>query len=107
VATSEDQLVKNKAVVTSFLKGLLEGAKYVRQNRSEMIAFIKGYLRVPEDEAEKSYEFLMKEMPPDLIPGDAPIRTAMEFARHALKLSPDAVPDISKVRDWSFAEAAR
>ena len=31
----------------------------------------------------------------------------MEFARSALKMSPDAMPDIAKVRDWSFAEAAR
>jgi NitT/TauT family transport system substrate-binding protein len=107
VATSEDYLVKNRPVVISFIKGLLEGAKYVRQNRGEMIEFIKGYLKVPGDEAEKSYDFLMKEMPQDLIPGDGPIRTAMEFARHALKLSPEAVPDISKVRDWSVAEAVK
>jgi NitT/TauT family transport system substrate-binding protein len=107
VATSDDQLVKNRPVAMSFLKGLLEGAKYVRENRSEMIGFVKGYLKVPEDEAEKSYDFLIKQMPQDLIPDDAPIRTAMEFARHALKLSPEAVPDISKVRDWSFAEAVR
>jgi NitT/TauT family transport system substrate-binding protein len=107
VATSEDQLAKNKPVVLSFLKALLEGAKYVRQNRSEMIAFVKGYLKVGEEEAENSYDFLLKEMPENLIPGDAPIRTAVEFARHALKLSPDAVPDLSKVRDWSFAEAVK
>ncbi len=30
----------------------------------------------------------------------------MEFAASALKLKPDAVPDISKVRDWSYARAA-
>ena len=34
------------------------------------------------------------------------IRQAMEFAASALKLKPDAVPDISKVRDWSYARAA-
>jgi len=34
------------------------------------------------------------------------IRSAMEFAASALKLKPDAVPDISKVRDWSYARAA-
>jgi NitT/TauT family transport system substrate-binding protein len=107
VATSSEQLVKNRAMVISFLKSLLEGSRFVREKRSDTVDFIKAYLKVPDDEAEKSYDFLVKEMPQGLIPDDAVIRTAMEFARHALKMSAEAVPDISKVRDWSFAEAAR
>ena len=107
VAGSVDFLAKNKPVAISFLKGLLEGAKFVRQNRSDSVNFIKTYLKVPDDEAEKSYDFLIKEMPQDLIPEDAVIRAGMDFAKSALKLSPGSGPDISKVRDWSFAEAAR
>ena len=107
VAASADFLAKNKPVAISFLKGLLEGAKFVRENKSDSISFIKSYLKVPDDEAEKSYDFLIKEMPQDLIPEDSVIRAGMDFAKSALKLSPEAVPDISKVRDWSFAEAAR
>lgn len=107
VATSSEQLVKNRAMVISFLKSVLEGSRFVREKRSDTVEFIKAYLKVPDDEAEKSYDFLVKEMPQGLIPDDAVIRTAMEFARHALKMSAEAVPDISKVRDWSFAEAAR
>jgi ABC-type nitrate/sulfonate/bicarbonate transport system substrate-binding protein len=107
VAASADFLAKNKALAVSFLKGLAEGARFVRQNKSDSLNFIKSYLKVPDDEAEKSYDFLIKEMPPDLIPEDAVVRAGMDFARSALKLAPDLVPDISKVRDWSFAEAAR
>ena len=107
VAASVDFLAKNKAVAVSFLKGLMEGAKFARENKSDSVAFIKDYLKVPDDEAEKSYDFLIKEMPQDLIPEDAVIRAGIDFAKSALKLSPEAVPDISRVRDWSFAEAAR
>ena len=107
VAASADFLAKNKPVAIAFIKGLLEGAKFVRQNKSDSVTFIKSYLKVPDDEAEKSYDFLIKEMPQDLIPEDAVIRAGIDFAKSALKLSPEAVPDISKVRDWSFAEAAR
>jgi len=107
VAASADFLARNKAVAVSFLKGLMEGAKFARENKSDSVAFIKEYLKVPDDEAEKSYDFLIKEMPQDLIPEDAVIRAGIDFARSALKLSPEAVPDISRVRDWSFAEAAR
>jgi NitT/TauT family transport system substrate-binding protein len=107
VAASADFLAKNKTIAISFLKGLMEGAKFTRENKSESLSFIKSYLKVPEDEAEKSYDFLIKEMPPDLLPDDAVVRAGMEFARSALKLSPEAVPDISRVRDWSFVEAAR
>ena len=45
-------------------------------------------------------------MPDNSIADDGVIRSAMEFAASALKLKPDAVPDISKVRDWSYARAA-
>ena len=107
VATSSDQLLQNKTTVISFLKGLLQGAKFVRENKKDTVAFIKDYLKVPDDEAEKSYDFLLKEMPQDLIPDDQVIRTGIEFARHALKMPPEAAPEIAKVRDWSFAEAAR
>jgi NitT/TauT family transport system substrate-binding protein len=107
VATSADQLVQNKPTVISFLKGMLQAATFVRENKSDTVAFIKGYLKIPQEEAEKSYDFLIKEMPQNLIPDDQIIRTGMEFARHSLKINPEAVPDIAKVRDWSFAEAAR
>ena len=107
VAASADFLAKNKAVAVSFLKGLMEGAKFARENKSDSVAFIKDYLKVPDDEAEKSYDFLIKEMPQDLISEDAVIRAGIDFAKSALKLSAEAVPDISRVRDWSFAEAAR
>jgi hypothetical protein len=72
-----------------------------------MIPFLREYLDVPEDQAVKSYEFLLSHMPDNMIVDDAVIRQAMEFAAHALKLKPEAVPDISKVRDWSFARAAK
>jgi NitT/TauT family transport system substrate-binding protein len=107
VAASADFLAKNKAIAVSFLKGLMEGAKFARENKSDSVAFIKNYLKVPDDEAEKSYDFLIKEMPQDLLPEDAVIRAGIDFAKSALKLTPEAVPDISRVRDWSFAEAAR
>src|SRR5262245_13554219 len=107
VAASADFLAKNKAVAVSFLKGLMEGAKFARENKSDSVAFIKDYLKVPDDEAEKSYDFLIKEMPQDLISEDAVIRAGIDFAKSALKLLPEAVHDISRVRDWSFAEAAR
>jgi hypothetical protein len=67
------------------------------------VSLIKSYLRIGDEEAEKSYEFLVKDIPPHLVPDDSVIRSAMNFAAKSLKLQPDAVPDISKVRDWSLA----
>jgi NitT/TauT family transport system substrate-binding protein len=107
VATSADQLGQNRPTVISFLKGMIQAANFVRENKSDAVAFIKSYLKVPQDEAEKSYDFLLKQMPQNLIPDDQIIRTGMDFARHSLKMGAEAVPDIAKVRDWSFAEAAR
>jgi hypothetical protein len=66
-----------------------------------MTTFLKSYLEMPEDVAAKSYEFLVNHMPDNMIVDDAVIRQAMEFAASSLKLKPDAVPDISKVRDWT------
>jgi len=38
---------------------------------------------------------------------DATIKMAIAFAGQALKLKPDAIPNIDNVRDWSFARALK
>ena len=107
ISGSPDYFANNRELVLALLRGVAGGVRDVKQRRSEMIPFLKEYLEVPEDEAIKSYEFLLSHMPDNMIVDDAVIRQAMEFAAYSLKLKPDAVPDISKVRDWSFARAAK
>ena len=107
ISGSPDYFANNRELVLALLRGVAGGVRDVKQRRSEMIPFLKEYLEVPEDEAVKSYEFLLSHMPDNMIVDDAVIRQAMEFAAYSLKLKPDAVPDISKVRDWSFARAAK
>ena len=46
----------------------------MKQRKSEMITFLKSYLDVPEDEAAKSYEFLVSHMPDNMIVDDAVIK---------------------------------
>ena len=106
ISGSPEYFVANRELVLAVLRGLAGGVRDVKQRKSEMIPFLKSYLDVPEEEATKSYEFLVSHMPDNMIVDDAVIRQAMEFAASALKLKPDAVPDISKVRDWSYARAA-
>jgi ABC-type nitrate/sulfonate/bicarbonate transport system substrate-binding protein len=101
-----DYFAANRDLVLAVLRGVAGGIRDVKQRKSEMITFLKSYLEVPEDEAAKSYEFLVSHMPDNMIVDDAVIRQAMEFAASALKLKPDAVPDISKVRDGSYARTA-
>jgi len=102
-AMSADFLIRERDFTAAFLRGLAAGAQEVKQNRSESVSLIKSYLRIGDEEAEKSYEFLVKDLPAHLVPDDSVIRSAMNFAAKSLKLQPDAVPDISKVRDWSLA----
>jgi ABC-type nitrate/sulfonate/bicarbonate transport system substrate-binding protein len=106
VSGSPEYFAANRDLVIALLRGIAGGARDVKERKSEMASFLKGYLDVPEDEAAKSYEFLVNHMPENMIVDDAAIRQAMDFAASALKLKPDAVPDISKVRDWSYARAA-
>ena len=103
VAASADFLARERDFTMAFLKILVAATQDVRQNRNESIGFIKSYLRVGDEEAEKSYEFLVKDMVANLVPDDRVIRSAMNFAAKSLKLQPEAIPDISKIRDWSFA----
>jgi len=106
ISGSPDYFAANRDLVLAVLRGMAGGVRDVKQQKSEMIPFLESYLEVPEDEAAKSYEFLVSHMPDNMIVDDAVIKSAMEFAASALKLKPDAVPDISKVRDWSYARAA-
>jgi NitT/TauT family transport system substrate-binding protein len=107
ISGSPDFFAANRELVLALLRGMAGGVREVKEKKSEMISFLKGYLEVPEDEAAKSYDFLVGHMPDNFIADDAVIRQAMQFAASALKLRPDAVPDISKVRDWSYARAAK
>jgi NitT/TauT family transport system substrate-binding protein len=106
VSGSPEYFAANRDLVLAVLRGMAGGVRDVKQRKSEMVPFLKGYLEVPEDEAAKSYDFLVGHMPDNMIVDDAVIKQAMEFAAAALKLKPDAVPDVSKVRDWSYARAA-
>ena len=106
ISGSPEYFAANRDLVLAVLRGMAGGVHDVKQRKSEMIPFLKSYLDVPEDEAAKSYEFLVSHMPDNMIVDDAVIRQAMEFAASALKLKPDAVPDVAKVRDWSYARAA-
>jgi ABC-type nitrate/sulfonate/bicarbonate transport system substrate-binding protein len=107
ISGSPDFFAANRDLTLALLRGVAGGVRDVKQRRSEVIPFLKEYLEVPEDEAAKSYDFLLSHMPDNMIVDDAVIRKAMEFAAYALKLKPDAVPDISRVRDWSYARAAK
>jgi len=107
ISGSPDYFANNRDLVLAVLRGVAGGVRDVKQRRSEMIPFLKEYLEVPEDEATKSYDFLLSHMPDNMIVDDAVIRQAMEFTAYSLKLKPDAVPDISKVRDWSYARGAK
>jgi NitT/TauT family transport system substrate-binding protein len=107
ISGSPDFFAANRDLTLALLRGVAGGVRDVKQRRSEVIPFLKEYLEVPEDEAAKSYDFLLSHMPDNMIVDDAVIRKAMEFAAYALKLKADAVPDISRVRDWSYARAAK
>jgi len=106
ISGSPEYFAANRDLTVAILRGMAGGVREVKQRRAEMIPFLKSYLDVPEDEATKSYEFLVAHMPDNMIVDDAVIKSAMEFAAAALKLKPDAIPDISKVRDWQYARAA-
>ena len=106
VSGSPDYFSANRDLAVALLRGMAGGVRDVKQRKAEMVTFLKSYIEVPEDEAAKSYEFLASHMPDNMIVDDAVIKSGMEFAAAALKLKPDAVPDISKVRDWSYARAA-
>jgi NitT/TauT family transport system substrate-binding protein len=102
VAGSTDFLTGNRELVLAFLRGVAGGVRDVKQRKAEMIPFVKEYLKIPEEEAVKSYEFLVANMSDNLETDDPTILKAMQFAGNALKLKPEAMPDIAKVRDWSF-----
>src|SRR6516164_286479 len=58
ISGSPDYFAVNRDLVLAVLRGMAGGARDVKERKSEMITFLKGYLEIPEDEAAKSYEFL-------------------------------------------------
>lgn len=107
IAASAEFLAKNRSLAVALLKAIAAGVQDVRQRKADSVAFIKRYLALQDEDALRSYEFLIGNMPDNLMTPDAVIKTAMEFAGQALKLKPEAIPDIDKVRDWSFARSLK
>jgi NitT/TauT family transport system substrate-binding protein len=107
IAASTEFLAKNRSLAISLLKGVAAGVKEVKQHKPETIAFIKKYLSLKDEDAASSYDFLVANSQDDLIAEDAIIQSAINFAAQSLKLKPDAVPPIDKVRDWSYAKTLK
>jgi len=107
IAASTEFLAKNRPLAISLLKAMAAGVRDVKQRKPETIAFIKKYLSLKDEDATSSYEFLVANSRDDLMTDDATIQSAIAFAAQSLKLKPDAVPSIDKIRDWSYARALR
>jgi len=107
IAASAEFLAKNRALVLALLRGVAAGVRDVKERKSATIAFIKKYLNLQDEDASRSYEFLASHTPDNLMTDDATIKMAIAFAGQALKLKPDAIPNIDNVRDWSFARALK
>ena len=110
-AVNTEWAAKNKNTVVAFLKGYMKGVNwlYDQANRKEAIEVLIKHSGAKPDDAEKTYDFYVKDLKPFRTDG-AMTDAAMKDALNALVMLEDLkepVPPASKYYDDSFLKAAR
>lgn len=110
-AVNTEWAAKNKGTVVAFLKGYMKGVNWLYDpaNRKDAIELLIKHSGAKPDDAEKTYDFYVKELKPFRADG-AMTDAAMKDALDALVVLEDLkapTPPASKYYDDSFLKAAR
>jgi ABC-type nitrate/sulfonate/bicarbonate transport system substrate-binding protein len=100
VAVTRAQLAKNRERAKKFLRAMLRGARFIRQNRSETIQIIERYLKITPLQAAKNYDLAFRYFAEDGLISDRVLAFAVRRAREEPQSAGD--PVLGQVADWSM-----
>ena len=103
VAVAGAQLAKHREQTTKFVRAVLRGARFIKQNRTETIRVIERYLKSTSSQAAKSYDSAFGYFTENGLISDRVLAFAVRRAREDLQFAGD--PALSQVADWSIARA--
>src|SRR5688572_2734442 len=101
VAVAGAQLAKHREQTSKFIRAILRGARFIKQNRTETIRIIERYLKITPSQATKSYDSAVGYFTGDGLISDRVLAFAVRRAREELPFSGDTA--LSEVADWSIA----
>jgi len=98
-----DETIKRKpAEILSFVRGMLKGLAYYRQNRAESVAFIAKELRLDEALAAQMFDWQKGVLSESGRADQTWMKGAIEFTKKSLEVSADISPE--QVFDFSFID---
>jgi NitT/TauT family transport system substrate-binding protein len=101
VAVAGTQLVKHREQTKKFIRALMRGARFIKQDRSETIRIIERYLKITPSQATKSYDSAFRYFTEDGLISDRVLAFAVRRAREELQFAGE--PALGQVADWSIA----
>jgi NitT/TauT family transport system substrate-binding protein len=101
VAVAGAQLAKHRERTTKFVRAVLRGARFIKQNRTETIRIIERYLKITPSQAARSYDSAFRYFTEDGFISDRVLALAVRRAREEIQFAGD--PALSQVADWSIA----
>jgi NitT/TauT family transport system substrate-binding protein len=101
VAVAGAQLAKHREQTTRFIRAMLRGARFIKQNRTETIRIIERYLKITPSQAARSYDSAFRYFTEDGFISDRVLAFAVRRAREEIQFAGD--PALSQVADWSIA----
>ena len=101
VAVAGAQLAKHREQTTRFIRAMLRGSRFIKQNRIETIRIIQRYLQITPSQAARSYDSAFRYFTEDGLISDRVLAFAARRAREELRFAYN--PALSQVADWSIA----
>lgn len=105
IGTSTKKIRENPEQIRRLVRGTLKAMQYIRDNRADSLRMMVDYLKLPEGDAGKIYDFSVRSLSATGRFPDQSLITDVNLAKQSLKIDRD-VP-LSEVVDWSFVEAAK
>src|SRR6266704_631419 len=101
-AVTTDKIQRNPDQILRVVRATLKGVRFVKNNKPETLAIMRGYLKISGDYVEKIYQFALKSLNENGLLAKSSLENEIRLARENLKIK-DNVPE-EKVADWKFVK---
>lgn len=100
IGATDKKIATEKEQVKKVIRGTLKGIRFMKQNRSETLAMMAGYLGIKPSQAASAYDASMQSFADDGFVSDRGVMLDIQLAKERIKMAKE-VP-LSQVVNWSL-----
>lgn len=100
IAVTAKKLATEREQIKKFIRAMLRGTRFIKQNRADTVRIIQHYLKFTPAEAAKTYDSAIRSFTDDGFVSERALALSMWRAREAMQI-PDG-STLNQVSDWSL-----